>query len=528
MQRESVEPENVAQYTREMVTNISVLPIDHSTHLVAQHGLRQVVENLAGSSEIALARIWLLQPEQSCEICRRNAADSGQECSLHLAASAGRSRVKQGTEVWDRLDGASHRFPLNSQKIGQIGATGEPLIVRHAKCEPSLTNPQWLKREGIQSFVGYPLMKDGQIFGVMAVFCRRELSNSDIWFLGQIAQDGSRLLTDAIRIADQHHQLERLELENRLLRNEVGSNWGSLVARSAGSRKWDGQIRLAAQHRQPVLIRGESGTGKEFTARLIHQRSINSSGAFLKIDAAALTCELLHSLFAAGGTTQQHRPTVFLDAIDRAPVELQARLADIVLAHSMPESLAAMGTAIVSGRLLAATSTDLQEAVASGNFLNELYCALSVTEILVPPLRDRLEDLRDLCAELLVNITRNECRVGLALDTRDIARLERTTWSGNVRELRHILESAAWHSDDGRLVLPENIALAQDGSDGDEASAFVRADVLKRQERANVLACLKQCRWKVYGSGGAAEKLGMKPTSLMYRMKALGIQKPKR
>jgi transcriptional regulator with GAF, ATPase, and Fis domain len=495
-----------------MTIGVSASPVNHPTFRAAQSGLQRIVENLTESPEIALARIWLLQTSDDCEVCRSKLESAESESSLHLAASAGSSRNPSRPESWNRLDGSSHRFPLRSQKIGRIGATGEPLIVRHAAGESSLTNPEWLSREGIQSFFGYPLVQDGGIFGVLAVFSRRELNDADLRFLRQIAEGGARLLADANRLADQDRRLSHLNIELASLRADLDSDgrWETLIASSPASRKWAGQIQLAAQHEQPVLIVGEHGAGKEFTARRIHGMNGRRGHVFHKLHAASLTIESLESIWDRAGT-------LFLDAIERTPQGVQAKLTEMLLAKPA-------GSAF---RVLASSAVDLRAEVAAGRLRNDLFCALSVAEIDVPTLRDRRDDLPELVGEIVQQICRREHRDPLEIDPAALARLSRHAWPGNVRELRHVLECAVWRAEDGRLALDDCLKIAPDGIERGDA-AFVSAEELKRHERANVLACLKQSRWKVYGRGGAAELLGMKPTTLLYRMKSLGIRKPAR
>lgn len=522
-----------------MMSSKSASMVDRSTYEFAHRGLQQIVDDLASPPEIALARIWLLQDQNSCDVCRNSAVTDDADCSLHLAASAGQSRNRRQPEVWNKRDGMSHRFPLRSQKIGRIGATGKPLIVRNAVGESALTNPEWLHREGIQSFFGYPLVDSGKIFGVLAVFSRRELADFNVHLLRQVADGAARLLSDANRLTEISGRSSRLAAENQVLRTNLRYQnlVRTIVAKSPASKKWEGQIRLAAQHDQPVLIRGEHGSGKEFSARLIHDLSRNSSGPFLRINAASLTESLVDALLLAGGF--EHRPrekalhpseahcrgTLLLDGIEATPMCVQSRLTEILLksgTHALSER------SQKRHRLLFASAADLKAEVADGRLQNELYCALSITEIGVPALHERLDDFGDLVREVVAEICRREQRPVFEVDSSNIEDLLHRDWPGNVRELRQVIESAIWHASDENLSTDGRLQIAAHFAEAADKTSFVRENDLKRQERANLIACLKKCHWKVYGQGGAAEALGVKPTTLIYRMKILGIRKPER
>jgi transcriptional regulator with GAF, ATPase, and Fis domain len=526
-----------------MVTQVSKTFAAPTTFRTAQSGLQKIVQDLSENSDIAMARIWLVQPAEFCEVCvSRNEHHEFHEPSLHLVASAGQSRDPKNPEVWNRLGGAFHRFPLNSHKIGQIGATGKPLLVHHKKGETELLNPNWLTREGIQSFFGYPLVSDGQIWGVFAVFSRPKLTERDLRFLTQIADGGLRLLQVSSKLSEQQYRLCRLTSENEQLRLdlETSESFGPLVACGPASRKLNEQIRIAADHRQPLLIQGERGSGKEFTAREIHRRGIDQTDPFVKVVGHALSKNIVE----AWARSEEIHPvdlqavsqfarfegysigTLFIDAVDQVSSDVQEILTKIVLSPSFAGEHSAADSRLPKPRIIVSSTVDLQSAVAAGRFRHDLYCALSVTEIHVPPLRQRQEDLPFLAAKIVKDVCHREHRDELKLDSTVLTRLAQYDWPGNVRELQYVLGCAVIQAIDGQIVVDDYLKMGSVQQTDQQPTSFVRADALKRQERANILACLKRCDWKVYGRGGAAEQLGIKPTTLMYRMKVLGIRKP--
>lgn len=485
--------------------------------------LQQTVESLGVVPGIALARIWLVQSNYQCMHCRSANPTKTSELSLHLVASHGRSRNESSPEVWNRTSGGFHQLPLHSQKIGRIASTGEPLLVRKSVAQSSLLNPDWVEHEAIQSFFGYPLIHSGHIQGVLAVFSRRELDDRDVNYLSQIAASVTSSLAYASQIATYRRRLQQAEAQNLRLRADLQTHTleGPLVAVGTASQKWDRQIRLAAHHLQPVLISGGCGAGKEFTARLIHERSSQNSAPFVKVDANTIDASVLESLFAA----QKDAGTVFIDAIEHAPHELQELLATLINSISRSSELGATEAHVSGIRVLSSTTVDLHENVANGSFNKDLFSAITVTDIQVPALAERHEDLAKLASDLLRAICRREHRPEVTLVDSALQLLKSYSWPGNVRQLRTVLESCLWRSPFG-LVELDSSTLSDLLPGVASPVTVLTADEIKRRERANIEACLRQCGWKVYGPGGAAELLGMKPTSLIYRMKALKIRKP--
>ena len=503
----------------------------------SRDGLQRIVEGLTSDPETALARIWMLQSDTACDICCQHAGQhSHDEMGLHLAASAGHSRDASQPQTWNRLDGMSHRFPLRSQKIGRIGATGEPLIVRRTSGDSSLTNPLWLAQEGIQSFFGYPITDGGRIFGVLGVFLRRELTDPDLIYLGQIARAGAQFIIDAEHQFRLQTEVDSLTAENRTLRrrSKLDAIHGPLINTSAAARKWEEQIRLAAQHDSPVLIRGERGSGKEFTARRIHALSKAAQRPFLVVDAMDLDVTFLEQELAkpnhlsktgdpSPGSDQTMAGTLLIESIEQASSDVQNWLASFLIPRADGTRQQSRTNRL---RILAESAADLDHEITSGRLHNDLYCALSVAEIHVPPLRARAEDLSGLAKGVIERFCQREHRSTLEIPVRQLEEWTHGDWPGNVRELEFVLTRCLWRAAEDDVEVRD--VKTPPSSSNDDLPEILRVQDLRRNEKVNLLACLKQCDWKVYGSGGAAEMLGMKPTTLIYRMKILGIRRPSR
>jgi len=339
---------------------------------------------------------------------------------------------------------------------------------------------------------------------------------------------------------------KRLELENEYLREEaVGARaFGELIGQSAALKAVARQIDLVAPTDSAVLILGESGTGKELVAREIHCRSKRSGRSLIKVNCAAVPRELYESEFfghAKGAFTGALRDrvgrfelaeggTLFLDEVGEIPLELQAKLLR-VLQEGELERVGEERTRRVNVRLVAATNRDLRGEAEAGRFRQDLFYRLSVFPIEVPPLRKRKEDIPLLTEHFLEASARKVGRPTPPLTLATVQRLQQYDWPGNVRELQHVIERAVITSTKGRLniELPSPAKASRVIETNIAAEPAVRTDAQIRQiEADNIRAALKATNGKVSGPGGAAELLGMKPTTLASRIKALGIALPTR
>ena len=326
---------------------------------------------------------------------------------------------------------------------------------------------------------------------------------------------------------------------------QVGA-FGELVgqgpARSAAVAR---QIDLVAPTDSAVLVLGESGTGKELVAREVHRRSKRASRALVKVNCAAVPRELYESEFfghAKGAFTGALRDragrfeladggTLFLDEVGEIPLELQAKLLR-VLQEGELERVGEERTRKVNVRIIAATNRDLRAEADAGRFRQDLYYRLSVFPVELPPLRKRVEDIPLLAEHFLALSARKLGRPKPRLTLANVQKLQHYRWPGNVRELQHVIERAVITSEGGRLAidLPEDAPVqtkkpAPASTTVDADRVMTDAEVCQL-EADNIRAALKRTKGKVSGAGGAAELLGVKPTTLASRIKALGVSLP--
>ncbi len=316
--------------------------------------------------------------------------------------------------------------------------------------------------------------------------------------------------------------------------------FGEVVGRSAPMREALNAVAQVATTPASVLILGETGTGKELFARAIHERSPRRDRPLVKVNCAAIPASLIESeLFghergAFTGATQRREGrfaladggTMFLDEVGELPLELQGKLLR-VLQEGEFEPVGGSRTRKVDVRVIAATNRDLEQDARAGTFRADLYYRLAVFPLRLPPLRDRDDDVVVLAEAIAGALARSLGRSMAPLDASDVAVLRAYGWPGNVRELRNVLERAIITSTDGRLHLSRALpapAPAAGPSAGEPRQTEILSERAVRQlERDNMLAALARAGWRVGGAGGAAEILGVRPSTLKSRMRALDV-----
>jgi formate hydrogenlyase transcriptional activator len=304
------------------------------------------------------------------------------------------------------------------------------------------------------------------------------------------------------------------------------------VGQSAGLKAVLKQVKLVAPTDSTVLVQGETGTGKELVARMIHEAGSRRDQPFVKLNCSAIPAGLLESeLFGhergafTGATTSKagrfelaHRGTLFLDEIGDVPLELQPKLLRVLQEQEF-ERLGSNRTLRVDVRLVAATNRDLAAMVEEQEFRADLFYRLDVFPIVLPPLRERLEDV-PLLAWHFARIYAE--RMGKPIDTIALEGMESLRsyhWPGNIRELQNVIERAVILSPGRRLELGHWLRRPTPvPGDG-------RLKTLAEDQREHILRALALTGWRVSGPKGAALLLGIKPTTLEARMKKLGIQR---
>ncbi len=336
----------------------------------------------------------------------------------------------------------------------------------------------------------------------------------------------------------------RLQDQNAYLWEEIrsGHNFGDIIGESPGLRKVKQQIQLVAPTDAAVLVTGESGTGKELVARAVHDHSARKGRPLIKLNCSAVPEGLFESEFfghVRGAFTGalKDKPgrfeladggTLFLDEIAEMPLPMQAKLLRVLQEHEL-ERVGDTRTRKVNVRIISATNRDLKKGVDAGRFRHDLFYRLSVFPIEVPPLRECRDDIPALAEHFLAQSARRMNRPATRITQAALSQLTAHDWPGNVRELQNAVERAVILSRGGplRFDLTGSDATGAPLADIRTAPrpALVTRSELKRQERDGIAAALKQTGGKIFGPGGAAELLGMKPTTLASRIAALRLNR---
>jgi len=352
-----------------------------------------------------------------------------------------------------------------------------------------------------------------------------------------------------ITLAENAHLREELERERDYLREEVNvaMNFGRIVGTSQALQQMLKRVEAVAQTPASVLLQGESGVGKELVAHAIHARSARADGPLVKVNCASIPKELFESEFfghVKGAFTGAHRDrigrfqladggTLFLDEVGEIPLELQGKLLR-VLQESEFERVGDDVTRSVDVRVIAATNRNLEKSIVDGEFREDLFYRLSVFPVDVPPLRDRADDVMQLAKHFLEQTCNDFGRPLMTLTRAQADHLRGYGWPGNVRELKNVIERAVILSPGNVLRLDlsmPNLSVAEQVTVAAQPPAedkVLTEKEMQEYRKQNIEAALEMRSWRVSGPDGAAELLGVKPTTLADRIRAHGIKKPAR
>ena len=426
-------------------------------------------------------------------------------------------------------------LPMEESASGKVFQTGKPLV---------LSGPAWFDSEiyrvgaveGFQSGCFLPLISRNRVLGVLQLtrFQEQAFTQDDVEFLSQVASQVAIAVENALDYRQVTESRERLAEEKRYLQGEIRTahHFEEIIGESAALTQVLTQVEVVAPTDATVLIQGETGTGKELIARAIHQRSARHDHSFVKVNCAAIPLGLLESeLFGhergafTGAIAQKigrfelaHQGTLFLDEIGDIPLELQPKLLRVLQEQEF-ERLGSTRTRRVDVRLVAATNRELAPLVETGKFREDLYYRLNVFPVTVPPLRERTEDMPLLVRHFVHTYAR---RMRKRIDTIPADALEALAsypWPGNVRELQNVIERAVILTPDTVLRLPP--AEWQRSRSVREPSTS--RDTLEDVEREHILQVLRDTKWVIGGPHGAAARLGLPRSTLLYRIEKLGI-----
>lgn len=397
---------------------------------------------------------------------------------------------------------------------------------------------QRVMAEGLISGCDLPLTGRNGVVGVLAALKRSERAyeKDDVVFLEQVARQVAIAVENALEYGKAIEDKDKETAQKRYLQEEIRAerNLDAIVGESPALKAAMHLVSVVAPTDSSVLILGETGTGKELIAHAIHDLSARSDQAFVKVNCAAIPLGLLESeLFGhekgafTGAIAQKmgrfelaNKGTLFLDEVGDIPLELQAKLLRVLQEHEF-ERLGSNRTHKVDVRLIAATHRDLSGMVKQSTFREDLYYRLKVFPIHVPALRQRTEDIPELVRHFLALYSRRMNKNIDRIPSETMDALVRYRWPGNIRELQNFIERA--------VILSPHTVLRAPVAELEAFQAHRESDValsgLAEVERDHIIRALEASNWVVGGRNGAAARLGMKRTSLVYRMQKLGISR---
>ena len=456
----------------------------------------------------------------------------GQADVLRLVTYAGPYRRDDYTPIGRVLE-------LNDSPAGLAFLNQKPIVRSDLESDRQTTSEERAFGHGFQSLCALPLVLRGKSIGAITVgsLTKGQYTDPDAGFLMEIASQVA-IAVDNMKAHEESEALRaRFQSETVYLQEEIKTehNFEEIIGQSLPVQHMLRQVEQVAPTEATVLVRGETGTGKELLARAIHDRSRRKDRPLVKVNCGSIPSGLVESeLFghekgAFTGATQRrigrfelaNGGTIFLDEVTELPVDTQVKLLR-VLQEGEFERVGSSQTIKVDARVIAATNRDLKEAVKNGAFRMDLFYRLNVFPLEVPALKERREDI-----PLLVNFFLSKFRKKLGKEVRGVSQrsmegLTKYDWPGNVRELQNVIERA--------VVLASGPVVHIDESMPRLEAAEPRStlDTLDNVERNHILRTLSETKWVIHGKKGAAEILGINPSTLRSRMEKLGIKKEQR
>ncbi len=457
--------------------------------------------------------------------------------------------------IWHGTDGSFEQ--VNEAACKHLGYTGNELLGLHAyDINPELQKGFWpgfltdIKKTKVDTVETFHRTKYGQIIPVEVNLNYMEFEGREyvVTFIRDITERKRNEEERTKAFKEIQHLKKQLELENEYLHEEVLElrPYCDIVGKSPALQNILRQIEMVASTDASVLITGESGVGKELIAREIHKQSKRNDRSMIRVNCASVPKNLYESEFfghvkgaftnavrdRVGRFELAHQGTLFLDEVGEIPLELQSKLLR-VLQEGSYERVGDEKTRLTNVRIAAATNRDLKKEIALGKFREDLYYRLNVFPIEAVPLRERKEDISLLAVYFLDSAVKRFNCPKPKLTKAHVLQLKNYEWPGNIRELQNIIERAVitQHANKLRLELPikegeEELSFTSRPKQEERFNTelLTNAD-LKRIERDNIAATLEQTQWKIFGRGGAAELIGLKPTTLISKIKKLGLKK---
>jgi formate hydrogenlyase transcriptional activator len=470
---------------------------------------------------------------------------SGKNRVIAMDFPHGRGVVKEELLV---TPSATHRKAIETLR---------PVVIDTRRDELEAEASQMVAAEGIKAFCVIPLINRGRVLGGLSISRRTEtpFTPEEVDFISRASGQIAIAVENALAYREICELKDKLTLEKLYLEEEIrsGMNFEQIIGHSPSLRQVLKLVETVAPSDATVLLLGETGTGKELIARAIHEHSRRKERTFVKLNCAAIPTGLLESeLFGhekgafTGAVTQKigrlelaDQGTLFLDEVGDIPIGIQPKLLRALQEQEF-ERLGSTHARKVNVRLVAATNRDLENMIADREFRSDLYYRLNVFPIRIPPLRDRKEDLPLLVSYFVQKFSKQMQKNIEAVPTAVMNELIAWEWPGNIRELENFIERAVILTRGDSLEAPlrelqktntakpphavfqEHKHIVRESTDWQDDKKTVAEEYAKKQ-RYQIVRALTDCKGRVGGTDGAAARLGINRSTLLSRMKKLGI-----
>jgi formate hydrogenlyase transcriptional activator len=515
--------------------------------------LSTITRDLVEQAGITVSVIWLYTTNDKCPSCRNDPEAQTDTTTLNMHSCAASSDPKVSTSL------VRHRLPLGYGLPGRVAVSRQPMHVQNVEDvlrryqadrtgTPEMGNRDggetqedliWVMGMGIKSAAAYPLLVAGdQLVGAIGMLSSRTIEADEFAYLAILAQQAA-ISIRAAQLLEENKQLrDRLMVENTYLQEEIQNEGGfsEIVGEHGSLRGLLREVRQVAGTDSTVLLLGETGTGKELIARAIHQMSGRKERPLIKVNCGAIAPGVVESeLFghergAFTGALQRrvgrfelaNQGTIFLDEIGELPLDTQTRLLRVLQEQEF-ERVGGSVPIRVDVRVIAATNRNLEEEVRAGRFRSDLFYRLNVFPARVPPLRERASDIPLLARHFVAQYQRKLAKPLEGISREGMERLERYSWPGNIRELQNVIERACVLARGTLVQIPEEL---ETGARSERPP--VRLARLEDAERMHISQALEATGGTIHGPRGAAQLLGINPSTLRSRMEKLGLLARKR
>jgi formate hydrogenlyase transcriptional activator len=432
--------------------------------------------------------------------------------------------------------------PVQGSPTGRAITTRQPVFITRGDMEQFGSDiARRILAEGLKSGLCLPLISHGRPLGTLVVASLQEenFPEKDAELLQHVANQIAIAVENSLAYGQVVDHANKLSEEKLYLQDEIRTeyNFEEIIGESPALKRVLEQLQTVAPTDSTILVLGETGTGKELIARAIHNLSARRERTLVKVNCAAIPTGLLESeLFGhekgafTGAIAQRvgrfelaHRGTLFLDEVGDIPLELQPKLLRVLQEQEF-ERLGSARTIRVDVRMVAATNVDLAQKVAENQFRSDLYYRLNVFPIVIPPLRDRREDIPVLARYFAQKHARRMKKPIDSIAAKAMTALTEYHWPGNVRELENFIERAVILSRGVELEIP--LAELKQRTKSAAVASSDGFATLEHAEREYIVRALGETNWVIGGPTGAAARLGMKRTTLQSRMRKLGIARP--